>query len=94
MVLEDCPLIGSSSNIVLHHVLLLGEVAIELENKNQSIHVSLLLIYKDMRHVEKSVSAVNSVFLIKAFTKPVCVCMWQPYLPENTVQQRIPLSFR
>lgn len=30
VVLEDRPLVGSCPNVVLHHVLLLGEVAIKL----------------------------------------------------------------
>lgn len=35
VVLEDGPLIGSCPDVVLHHVLLLGEVAIELEEQRR-----------------------------------------------------------
>lgn len=35
VVLEDGPLIGSCPDVVLHHVLLLGEVAIELEERRR-----------------------------------------------------------
>ena len=35
VVLEDGPLVGSGPNVVLHHVLLLGEVAIELQDEEK-----------------------------------------------------------
>lgn len=33
MVLENSPLVGSCPDVVLHHVLLLGEVAVKLQRQ-------------------------------------------------------------
>lgn len=34
VVLQDCALVGARPHIVLHHVLLLGQVAIKLEQRH------------------------------------------------------------
>lgn len=34
VVLQDCTLVGACSHIVLHHILLLGQVAIKLEQRH------------------------------------------------------------
>lgn len=95
VVLEDGPLIGSCPDVVLHHVLLLGEVAIELEEWRRERE----------QGSERKIKWQNSLFFMRCFNivtelikvgiNDLLQCMADSACaPGSTVLRMIPLSCR